>query len=123
MNRNLALLKTLLAHAGEVPAIIANVRELANGPGWVHDRVEPSHHLIELLYPIFDEVDELLSHPVESINLRAIESETADLKATAVGLGINWLELVNIVIPVILKVYELLRALRNNQPVQSSELA
>jgi len=123
MNRNLAILKTLLAHAGDVPAIIANVRSLANGPGWVHDRVEPSHNLIELLYPIFDEVDELLSHSVESINVRAIDAEIAALKVHAVGLGVDWLELVNIVIPVILKVYDLLRTLRNNQQVQTAELA
>lgn len=117
MNRNLALLKTLLAHAGEVPAIIANVRELANGPGWVHDRVEPSHNLIEILYPIFDEVDEALSKPVGSINALAIEQEMVSIKAQVTALGLDWLELVNTVVPVILQIYELLRALRNKKPI------
>lgn len=117
MNRNLAILKTLLLHADDVPEIVSQVRALAQGPGWVEHRVEPSHKLIDILYPIFDEVDELLAKPVGSINLRAVEDEVSAIKAQATALGLNWLELVNTVVPVVLQVYELLRALRNKQPI------
>jgi hypothetical protein len=116
MNRNLALLKTLLAHVQDVPAIVANVRDLAAGPEWVAHRAEPSHNLIELTYPIFDEVDELLT-TASALSARELEAEMVTVKNQATALGLDWLELVNTVVPVILQVYELLRALRNKQPI------
>lgn len=122
MNRYLALLRVLIAHAKEIPAIGINIRELAVGPGWVADRIEPTSNLIELLYPIFDEVDNILA-TATYLSSPEIEAETASIKSQSVTLGLDWIEIVNVIVPVILQVYELLRAIRNKQLIPDARSA
>jgi hypothetical protein len=118
MNLSFALVSLAVRHLDDLAPAIQSVQAIIAGPQWVADRAEPTHKLIDLLYPIFDEVEESLGK-VSALSPEQYKTVYAEHKATVVSAGIDWQYFITVIIPLAQELYELIRNLKSGQPVEA----
>jgi hypothetical protein len=55
----IAIIRLIFAHADDIskiPALIEDAKAVAAGPGWVADRLAPSKRILDVTFPIADEL-------------------------------------------------------------------
>ncbi len=117
MNLRFALISLAVRHLDDLAPAIKDAQAIIAGPQWAADRAEPTHKLIDLLYPIFDEVEESLGK-VSALSAAQYNAVYAEHKATVVAAGIDWQYFLTVIIPLAQKLYELIRNLKSGQPVE-----
>lgn len=57
----IAVIRLIFAHADDIqkiPALIEDAKAIAAGPGWVADRLAPSKRILDVTFPIADELQD-----------------------------------------------------------------
>lgn len=121
----LAYLRLLFKHADDVATLVALVpdaKSVINGPGWVADRKEPLGRIIDVSFPIADEIEETIRN-MQVMSADQQRAEEAKLVNNAVTLGISPSDLLQLV-QLIAAVIEFIRSLsKNNVSADSVEVS
>jgi hypothetical protein len=105
MNR-LAFLRVFLRHVSSLPALSAAGQAIVAAEDWA-GRVDPTCELVKLAFPIFDEIAEefgKVSAMDPHSEAVAIANAHEELRVAATGL--DWATIVNVVIPMLMKLYQ-----------------
>lgn len=119
MNLRFFAIRVIARHLGKVSEVWADVQAIAAGPGWVKDRSVPSHHLIDTLYPILDELDAERVSPA-SLSDQHQSRELAEIKSSVSASGFDFAQFM-LIVQTVEKLYEFVRAIRNKQPLPSMQ--
>lgn len=97
----LALLRLLLKHSAQLPSIAGYINEFYAAATWA-ERIEPLHALTQILFPILDELKDAAAMDVSGLSYELLHVE-------AKTLGVNWVELIEKILPLVLQIWNLVR--------------
>lgn len=109
----LAYLRLLFKHSDDVATLVAlipDARAVINGPGWVADRKAPLGRIVDVAFPIADEIEETIRN-VSAMSADQQRAEEEKLVNHAVTLGISPFDLLQLV-QLIAAVIEFINSLR-----------
>lgn len=118
----LAILRLLFKHAADgqkLFQLLPDVKAVIEGPKWVANRLEPTKRIIDVAYPIADDIEESLSK-VQAMTVEAQRVEMQSLEAKAVAMGIDLATLTQLA-TLIWNVIEFIKAQRNGGGVKAGD--
>lgn len=120
MNYYIAIVRLLFKHGADAQKLfqlIPDAKAVIDGPKWVANRLEPTKRIIDVTYPIADEIEESIAS-VKAMPVEAQRAEEAKLKAKAVAMGIDLVALMQLA-QLVWGIIEFIRAQRNGDQVKS----
>jgi len=118
----LAIMRLIFKHAADgqkLFQLLPDARAVIEGPKWVANRLEPTKRIIDVAFPIADDIEESLSK-VQSMTVEAQRVEVQNLETKAVAMGIDLATLTTLA-QLIWNVIEFIKAQRNNGGVKTGD--
>lgn len=120
MNYLAIVVKLLFKHGADAQKLfqlIPDAKAVIDGPKWVANRLEPTKRIIDVAYPIADEIEETIAS-VKAMPVEAQRAEEAKLKAKAAAMGIDFAALMQLA-QIVWNFIEFIRAQRNVGQIKS----
>jgi len=115
----IAIIRLIFKHGGDyakIASLIADAKAVVAGPGWVADRLAPSHRILDVTYPIADDLYAELGK-VEAMPTDAYVIEHEELRERVATVGVGWGDMLTLVQLVI----QLIEVIRNSgKPVEQA---
>ncbi len=111
----LAILRLIFKHAADgqkLFQLLPDAKAVIEGPKWVANRLEPTKRIIDVAYPIADDIEESLSK-VQAMTVEDQRVEVQNLESKAVAMGIDLATLTQLA-TLIWNVIEFIKSQRNN---------
>ena len=118
----IAILRLLFKHAADIQklsTLIPDARAVIDGPKWMANRRDPLVRIIDVAFPIADELEEATAK-VEAMPVAEKAAEQARLEAKAVALGLDIGKLVTLA-QLIWNVIEFIRSQKVNGTVPATD--
>jgi hypothetical protein len=119
----IAILRLLFKHAADgqkLFSLLPDAKALIEGPKWVENRLAPTHRIIDVAYPIADELEASI-RSVQALSPAVQATERASLEAKAVAMGIDLATLTTLA-QLIWNTIQFIRSLNKDGTVKSIEV-
>lgn len=114
MNLRFAIIRIAARHLNEVSTVVNAIGKIKEGPEWVADRLEPTNEIVAITYQILDEVDAEFTGATP-LAVEVMDAELAKIKGEVTAAGIDYLTFINVLVPLIQQVYQLIRNLQQGE--------
>jgi len=121
----IAIIRLIFKHGGDyqkIASLIADAKAVVAGPGWVADRLAPSHRILDVTYPIADDLYAELGK-VEAMPTDAYVIEHEELRERVATVGVEWGHMLTLA-ELVFRLIEVIRDYgKPDAPTQTNDLA